>query len=82
MLGGVAAFLGMLFAAWLIYQALAGHFPRAHVIFFILSALTGLYTFIFFLVLDISLFIRLAVAAVTGTALIITAFSIRKNRSR
>jgi len=80
MLAGIAALLVMVFAAYLIFQTLNGRFPRLHVILYLLSALSGVYTLTYFLSMGISFVVKVAVSIVLGIVLILIATSLKRRR--
>ena len=81
MLAGIAALLVMVLAAYLIFQTLNGRFPRLHVILYLLSEITVIYTLIYFLSMDISFVIKVIVSIVLGIVLILTG-TVRQWRRR
>lgn len=81
MFAGIAALLGMVFIAFLIFQALNGNFPKIHTIFYLLSAGTALYAFIFFLSIDLNLIIKIAVSVILGIALVTLGTMLRRPRA-
>jgi hypothetical protein len=80
MLIGIAALLAMSFIAFLIFQALNGRFPKLHVILYMLSALAGVFSFVYFLGMDGNAIIKVTVSIVLGVVLIFFASSIHWRR--
>lgn len=80
MLAGMAALFTMLFIAWLILQALSGRFPRLHVVMYLLTALTGIYTLAYFLSLGINPLIKITVALTGGLILVVFGTLVARRR--
>ena len=80
MLTGIAALFAMVFLAYLIFQALNGKLPRTHVILYLLSTITALYSFIYFLAMDISFGIKAAASIILGLIAILIASRLRHHR--
>ncbi|MFH1638711.1 MAG: hypothetical protein ABIB93_00065 [Chloroflexota bacterium] len=78
MLVGFVVMLTMLFIGWLIFRALSGKLPSAHVIMYLLSVLTGIYTFTFFLSMEINLIIKVIFSIMTGIILIFGAILLQR----
>ena len=79
-----AAFFG--FIGWLIYRAVKGELKvkqiRAHNIAYALSVVTGIFTYGFFLSMDIPQLIKIVISIVIGIALIFLAAYIQRRRQQ
>jgi len=67
----VLATLG--FIGWLIYRAVKGKRVKAHNIAYGISVVTGIFTYAFFLSMDIPQLIKIVVSIFLGMALIVVA---------
>jgi hypothetical protein len=80
MLTAVAVLASLAFIGWLIYRAVRQKPIKAHTIVRALAYLTGLYTFAFFLSMDIPLLIQVVVSILLGGVLIVMGASIQRRR--
>ena len=80
MLTAVAVLASLALIAWLIYRAVRQKPIKAHTIVRALAYLTGLYTFAFFLSMNIPLLIRVVVSIVLGAVLIVMAATIQRRQ--
>ena len=67
----VLATLG--FIGWLIYRAVKGKQVKAHNIAYGISVVTGIYTFAFFLSMDMPQLVKIVVSILLGMVLIVLA---------
>jgi len=80
MLTAVAVLASLALIGWLIYRAVKQKPIRAHNIVRAIAYLTALYTFAFFLSMDIPRLIQVMVSIVLGALLIIIGASIQRRR--
>jgi hypothetical protein len=80
MLTAVAVLASLAFIGWLIYRAVRQKPIKAHTIVRALAYLTGLYTFAFFLSMNIPLLIQVVVSILLGGVLIVMGASIQRRR--
>ena len=77
----VAAVLASLvFISWLIYRAVKQKPVRAHTVTRVLAYVTGIYTFAFFLTMDIPQLVKIVVSILLGAALIVLAAYLQRRR--
>ena len=70
----VVAILSCLaFVGWLIYRAMKRKPVKAHTISYAVACITGVFTFAFFLVIDIPQLVKILVSILLGVALIVLA---------
>ena len=74
----VLATLG--FIGWLIYRVVRGRMVRAHNIAFGIAVVTGVYTFAFFLSMNILSPVKILVSIILGIVLIILATLLQRRR--
>ena len=70
MLVTVAVLASLAFVGWLILRAVKGRPLRAHTISYAVASLTGVYTYAFFLDMDIPQLIKIVISILLGAALI------------
>ena len=80
MLTAVAVIASLALIGWLIYRAVRQKPIKAHTIVRALAYLTGLYTFAFFLSMNIPLLIQVVVSILLGGVLIVMGASIQRRR--
>jgi len=80
MLTAVAVLASLALIGWLIYRAVRQKPIKAHTIVRALAYLTGLYTFAFFLSMNIPLLIQVVVSILLGGVLIVVGASIQRRR--
>jgi hypothetical protein len=80
MLTAVAVLASLAFIGWLIYRAVKQKPVRAHTITRALAYVAGLYTFAFFLSMDIPLLIQVVVSILLGAVLIVLGASLQRRR--
>ena len=74
----VLATLG--FIGWLIYRAVKGKQVKAHNIAYGISVVTGIFTYAFFLSMDMPQLIKIVVSILLGVALIVVAAYFQRRR--
>ena len=80
MLTAVAVLASLALIGWLIYRAVRQKPIKAHTIARALAYLTGLYTFAFFLSMNIPLLIQVVVSILFGAVLIVLGASLQRRR--
>jgi hypothetical protein len=80
MLTAVAVLASLALIGWLIYRAVRQKPIKAHTIVRALAYLTGLYTFAFFLSMNIPLLIQVVVSILLGGVLIVMGAGIQRRR--
>lgn len=81
MLTAVAVLASLIFIGWLIYRAVRQRQVRAHTVTRAVAYVAGLYTFAFFLSMDIPLLIKVVASILLGAALIVLAASLQRRQS-
>jgi hypothetical protein len=81
MLTAVAVLASLAFIGWLIYRAVRQRQVRAHTVTRAVAYVAGLYTFAFFLSMDIPLLIKVVASILLGAALIVLAASLQRRQS-
>jgi len=79
-LTAVAVLASLALIGWLIYRAVRQKPIKAHTIVRALAYLTGLYTFAFFLSMNIPLLIQVVVSILFGAVLIVLGASLQRRR--
>ena len=80
MLTAVAVLASLVLIGWLIYRAVRQKPIKAHTIVRALAYLTGLYTFAFFLSMNIPLLIQVVVSIMLGAVLIVLGATVQRRR--
>ncbi|MFC1872519.1 hypothetical protein ACFLYV_02220 [Chloroflexota bacterium] len=80
MLIAVAVLASLVMAGWLVYRAVKQKPVRAHMISRALAYITGLYTYAFFLTVDIPQLFKVVVSIILGAAFIVLASYIQRRR--
>ena len=80
MLTAVAVLASLALIGWLIYRAVRQKPIKAHTIVRALAYLTGLYTFAFFLSMNIPLLIQVVVSILLGAVLIVLGATVQRRR--
>jgi len=79
----VAILSSLAFMGWLIYRAIKQKPVKAHTISYALACVTGIFTFAFFLAMDIPELVKILVSILFGAALIVlTAYFQRRKMSK
>jgi len=79
-LTSVAVLASLAFIGWLIYRAVKQQPVRAHTITRVLAYLAGVYTFAFFLTMDLPQLIKIVASIFLGGLLIILAAYLQRRR--
>jgi len=79
-LTAVAVLASLAFFGWLIYRAVKQKPVRAHTISRVLAYVAGIYTFAFFLSMDIPRLIQVVVSIILGAALIFLAAYLQRRK--
>ena len=80
MLTAVAILASLAFIGWLIYCAVKQKPIRAHTVTRVLAYVAGVYTFAFFLTMDIPQLVKVMVSIFLGMVLIVLAAYIQRRR--
>jgi tryptophan-rich sensory protein len=80
MLVAVAVLASLAFIGWLVFRAVRQKTVRAHMVSYALASLAGIYTYAFFLNMDISKLIKIVVSLLLGAALIVLAAYLQRRR--
>lgn len=80
MLTAIAVLLSLAFIGWLIWRAIKRKSIKAHLVMYGLSCLTGIYTLVFFLTMDILRMIKVLVCIILGAALIVVAAYLQRRQ--
>jgi len=76
----VAVLAVLSFIGWLIYRAVKGRQVKAHHITYGIAVITGIFTYAFFLSMDIPQLIKVLVSILLGMALIVVAAYLQRRR--
>jgi hypothetical protein len=76
----VAVLASLAFIGWLIYRAARGKPIKAHMVSYGVAIVAGIFTFVFFLNMDIPQLFKIATSIVFGIALIFLAAYIQRRR--
>ena len=76
----IAILASLAFIGWLIYRAVKGRQIKAHTVSYGLACIAGVYTYAFFLSMDIPQLIKVVISILLGVALIILAASLQRHR--
>ncbi len=79
-MSAVAVLASLAFIGWLIYRAVRGKSFKAHNITYGLACVAGVFTFAFFINMDIPQLIKVVVSILLGMALIILAAYLQRRR--
>jgi len=74
----VLAILG--FIGWLVYRAVKGKRVKAHNITYGISVVTGIFTYAFFLSMDMPQLVKIVVSILLGVALIVLAAYLQRRQ--
>ncbi|MFC1931173.1 hypothetical protein ACFLXJ_03100 [Chloroflexota bacterium] len=80
MLTAVAVIASLAFIGWIIYRAVRQKQVNAHTIARALAYVTGLYTYAFFLTMNIPLLLQVVVSILLGAVLIVLGASLQRRR--
>ena len=76
----VAVLASLAFIGWLIYRAIKGRPFKAHTITYGVAEVAGVYTYAFFLSMDILQLIKIVVSIMLGIILIFVAAYVQRRR--
>ena len=76
----VAVLASLVFIGWLIYRAVKQKPVRAHTVTRVLAYVAGIYTFAFFLTMDILQLVKIMVSILLGALLIVLAAYLQRRR--
>jgi len=76
----VAVLASLAFIGWLIYRAIKGRPFKAHTITYGVAEVAGVYTYAFFLSMDIPQLIKIVVSIILGMILIFVAAYVQRRR--
>ncbi len=76
----IATFAILGFIGWLIYRAVRGRQVKAHHITYGIAVITGIFTYGFFLSMDILQPVKILVSIILGMALIVLAAFLQRRR--
>ncbi|MFC1897321.1 hypothetical protein ACFLX8_01935 [Chloroflexota bacterium] len=82
MLIAVAVLASLVFIGWLIYRAVRQKAVRAHTVTRFLAYIAGVYTFAFFLSMDIPQLIKIVVSILLGAILIVIAAYLQRRHQQ
>ena len=80
MLITVAVLASLTFIGWVIFRAVRGKPFKAHLISYAIATLTGVYTYAFFLAMDIPQLIKVVASILVGVVLIFLAAYLQLRR--
>ena len=75
-----AVLASLAFIGWLIYRAVKGKPLKAHIITYAVACVAGVYTYAFFLSMDIPQLIKIVVSILLGMVLIVLAAYLQRRR--
>ena len=81
MLVTVAVLASLTFIGWLIYRVVRRRQFRAHTITYAIATLTGVYTYAFFLNMEISQLVKILVSILFGAVLIIVSAYLQRRQA-
>jgi len=76
----IAVLASLAFIGWLIYRAVKGRPFKAYIVTYGVACVAGVFTFAFFLSMDIPQLIRVVVSILLGIALIVLAAYLQRRR--
>ena len=76
----VAVLASLAFIGWLIYRAIRGRPFKAHTITYGVAEVAGVYTYAFFLTMDIPQLVKIVVSIILGMILIFVAAYVQRRR--
>ena len=80
-LTAVAVLASLAFIGWLIFQAVRRKRLKAHMISYTIASLTGVYTYAFFLDMEIDKLVKIIISILLGAALIVLAAYLQRRRA-
>ncbi len=82
MLIAVAILASLAFIGWLVYRAVRSKPVKAHTVAYALACLAGIYTFAFFLSMDVPQLVKILASILLGAALIVLAAYLQRSQPR
>ena len=76
----IAVLASLGFIGWLIYRAVRGKKIRPHTVVYAISVVTGIFTYAFFLSMDIPQLVKIVTSIIGGLVLIFVAAYIERRR--
>ena len=76
----VAVLASLGFIGWLIYRAVRGRPFRAYIVSYSVACVTGVYTYAFFLSMELPQLIKIVISIILGIVLIIVAAYLQRRR--
>ena len=80
MLTAIAVILSLVLIGWIISRAVKRKTIKAHIVMYLLSCLTGIFTLAFFLTMDIPQIVKVLVCIILGAVLIFLAAWLQRRR--
>ncbi len=80
MLATVAVLSLLGFVGWLIYRAVGRRPIKAHTVSYMISVVAGIYTFAFFLTMDLPQLLKVVVSIILGVVLIFLGAYLQRRR--
>ncbi len=81
MLIAVAVLASLAVIGWLVFRAIKQKPIRAHMVSYALASLAGVYTYAFFLSMDLPQLVKILVSLLLGAALIVLAAYLQRRRA-
>ena len=76
----VAVLASLAFIGWLIYRAVKGKSFKAHIVTYAVACVAGVYTYAFFLSMNIPQLIKIVASIILGMILIVLAAYLQRRR--
>ncbi len=76
----IAILASLAFIGWLIYRAVKGKQIKAHTVSYGVACITGVFTYAFFLSMDVPQLVKVVISILLGVALIILAAYLQRQR--
>ncbi len=80
MLTAVAVLASLAFIGWLIYRVVRGKPFKAHTITYAVACVAGIFTYAFFLSMDIPQLVKIVISILLGMVLIVVAAYLQRRR--
>ena len=81
MLTAVAVIASLVFIGWLIYRIIKQQLVKAHTVTRGLAYIAGIYTFAFFLSMDLLQLVKVVISILVGAALIVLAAYLQRRQT-
>ncbi len=79
-MGSVVVLATLVFIGWLIYRVVKGKQIKAHAISYGVATMAGIFTYVFFLNMDMPQLIKIVISIVMGITLIFLAAFVQRRR--